>query len=481
MLTFFTNIFLSLLLFNNVGTTHTTSLPVAGGYKIHVKVNGVVTGDTCYLAHYYGQYKQIDDTCVSNAKGETFFDGKKELPKGIYFIVIPKKKYFDFIVNDALEIWFETDTADLVKNMKVKGSIENKSFYEYLNYIMSNQSIFDKLKAKQEALKDNKDSADIIKKEMERIDNAVKDYKLDFMKKYPESLATKVFMASKEPDIPEAPILSNGRKDSTFTYLYYKAHYWDNIDLTDDRILRTPVFYNRLNYFFDKVVVQSPDSICAEADKLVAKVKSSKEMFKYVVWYITYTFETSKVMGFDAVFVHMVETYYMTKQCDWLSDVLLENISKRAMKLKPILLGKTAPNMIMQDTSLQLQSMETITTKYTVLLFWDYNCGHCKAEMPKIVELYNKEKKLYDLEVFSICTDTSMVEMKKFIRLNKMNFINVDGPRALTPHYAELYDIYSTPVIYVLDEKKTIIAKRIDAEQIEEIIKHDLKIKEMKK
>ena len=85
------------------------------------------------------------------------------------------------------------------------------------------------------------------------------------------------------------------------------------------------------------------------------------------------------------------------------------------------------------------------------------------------------------MEIFGICTDTSMVEMKKFIRANKMNFINVDGPRSVTPKYADLYDIYSTPVIYVLDEKKTIIAKRIDVEQIEDVIKHDKMMKEMKK
>ena len=58
-----------------------------------------------------------------------------------------------------------------------------------------------------------------------------------------------------------------------------------------------------------------------------------------------------------------------------------------------------------------------------------------------------------------------------------MPFINVDGPRAVTPHFAEVYDIYSTPVIYVLDETKKIIAKRIDAEQVEDIIRFDMKKK----
>ena len=51
----------------------------------------------------------------------------------------------------------------------------------------------------------------------------------------------------------------------------------------------------------------------------------------------------------------------------------------------------------------------------------------------------------------------------------KLDWINVyDGV-----HYNNLkdkYDIYSTPVIYILDKDKRIKAKRIDVEQIKSII-----------
>jgi hypothetical protein len=98
-----------------------------------------------------------------------------------------------------------------------------------------------------------------------------------------------------------------------------------------------------------------------------------------------------------------------------------------------------------------------------------------------MVEFYNKKKDELGLKVFAVCTDTSMAEMKKFIRKDQMNFINVNGPRAITPHYSELYDIYSTPVIYLLDEKKIIISKRIEVDQIDGIIKHDIKMKALQK
>lgn len=43
--------------------------------------------------------------------------------------------------------------------------------------------------------------------------------------------------------------------------------------------------------------------------------------------------------------------------------------------------------------------------------------------------------------------------------------------KSMTADFHDLYDIYSVPVIYLLDKNKTIIGKRISADQLENIIK----------
>jgi thiol-disulfide isomerase/thioredoxin len=454
----------------------TVSAVNAGGFQIRVKVSGL-NRDTCYLGHYFGQHQYIKDTAVANDKGEMVFQGKDPLDGGIYFIVLPKKKFFEIIIDKEQNMSFETDTSDFTAHMKIKGSKENTAFYEYLNYVSKKQKLFTVYKDKNTALKDNKDSADFYKNKMDEIDKAVQEYKLNFIKMNPDFFISKVFKASKEPEIPATPLLPDGRKDSLFPYRYYKEHYWDNIDFNDDRLLRSPVFYNRLNYYMEKIVAQTPDTIEKEADIIIEKGRGNKEMFKYLVWYFTYTYETSNVMGFDAVFVYMVEKYYMTNQCFWITPTNLENLTKRAMKLKPILLGKVAPNLIMQDTSLNLQALHAIKADFTILLFWDPECGHCQQEVPKIHDFYLRKKAEYNFEVFAVCTDTNMVKMKNFIRKHKLTWINVNGPRAVTHNFAETYDVYSTPVIFILDDKKVIIAKRLSFDQIENFIIHEAKVK----
>jgi thiol-disulfide isomerase/thioredoxin len=276
----------------------------------------------------------------------------------------------------------------------------------------------------------------------------------------------------KEPEVPEIPILANGRKDSTFAYRYFKTHFWDGTDFTDDRLLRTPIFHNKLKKYFDQVLIQKPDTIIKEVDYYIELTRPNAEMFKYMVWFATNHYETSEVMGFDKIFVHVIDRYYVTGQASWTNKTVLENLIKKANKLKPILIGEKAPNMIMLDTNNQLVSMHNLKADYLILLFWDPDCGHCEQEIPKLKKFYDEYKEKYNLEIFSVCSDTSLVKWKKSIIKRNMNWINVDGPRTLTGDYHEQYDIITSPVIYILNRKKEIIAKRLAVDQIPQFLKN---------
>lgn len=56
-------------------------------------------------------------------------------------------------------------------------------------------------------------------------------------------------------------------------------------------------------------------------------------------------------------------------------------------------------------------------------------------------------------------------EWFKYIKEKELNWINV-ADLDLKSNFRAYYDIYSTPVIYVLDRNKKIIAKRIDVENL---------------
>jgi thiol-disulfide isomerase/thioredoxin len=298
----------------------------------------------------------------------------------------------------------------------------------------------------------------------------IEQFNKDFIAKNPEALISKVLRVNEQIDIPELPIKENGNSDSTWGWRYYKNHYWDYVDLNDDRLLRTPVFTSKLSTFITNVIIQDNDSIIKEADLLIERVRLNKEMFKYIVSWITYHYETSKIMGQDEVFVHMAEKYYATNQCWWVTESTVDNMNKRAAQIKAILIGAKAPELIMPDTNNVFISCYTPKSKFTIMIFWDPDCGHCKTEVPKLRDFYTAQKDSLGIEVYAISTDTDLNRWKKFIIDNKLVWINVGGNTA-NIDFRKVYDIYSTPVIYILDENKKIIAKRISVEDLPDFFK----------
>ncbi|MFC2100562.1 thioredoxin-like domain-containing protein, partial [Bacteroidota bacterium] len=427
----------------------------------------------CYLVHYYGNTNQIVDTAkVTN--GHFVFEGNKELGGGIYIVVGEKRNMvFEFIINEIKQFSISTNASNIIGNISFKGSPENTIFYEYRKYADKKEKIVAKLLERKETYKNNIDSVNSIQKAIELINQDVIAFKDEFIIKYPDKFICKVFKASKDPEVPNPPVLPNGRIDSAFQYYYYKNHFWDNIDLTDDRLLRTPVYHGKLKQYFEKVLVQHPDTIILEVDKIIGKTRSNKEMFKFAVWYLTNTYERSKLMGFDAVFVHLVEEYYMTNQAYWVTPSVLQNITKRAMTLKPLLLGEVAPNLIMLDTNNRLVSLHNIDANYIVVYFWDPDCGHCKKETPKLIKFYNESKETLGVKVYAVSTDSDLNRWKKYIRDNGLNWINVNDKNNQT-NFRMVYDITATPVIYLLDKDKKIIAKKLFVEPMQEYLKHYL-------
>ena len=443
-------------------------------YNIKFRINGL-KDTTCLIAYYYSSGTYIKDTLKVDGSGHCLYKAPADVPKGLYVLVITDKVYFDFVINNDHKFTMETSMVDPINKMIIKDSPENDLFYKYLRYNSEKFDLIQELDKKSKLAGDQKDTLKVYSDKVNEINNELIAYKLGIVATYPDSFTALLINAMKEPKVPEIPVFSNGRPDSTFGYRYFKAHFWDGSDFTDDRLLRTPVFHNKLKKYLDNVVIQNPDSIIHEVDILIEKCRPNPEMFKYLIWFTTYHYENPEYMGFDKVFVHIVDEYYVTGQTTWITQTVNENVIRKANKIRPLLIGQIAPNMIMLDSNNQLVSMHSIMTDYLILLFWDPDCGHCEKEIPILKEFYDQNKDKYKIEIFAVCSDTSLVKWKNSIKKKKMNWINVDGPRTVTGDYKEKYDIISTPVLYILNKNKEIIAKKLPAEKVGVFLENYLK------
>lgn len=78
-------------------------------------------------------------------------------------------------------------------------------------------------------------------------------------------------------------------------------------------------------------------------------------------------------------------------------------------------------------------------------------------------------KKNINVKVYSVSMQSNIDQFIKYITEHQLPWVNVyDGARI--NNTAEKYDVYSTPIIYVLDKNKVIKAKRIGASKVKDII-----------
>jgi thiol-disulfide isomerase/thioredoxin len=472
-------------------------------YEISFSVKGA-SDSVMYLAIYTFDKQYLIDTCRRSKTGSYTFKKKRKLDKGMYMLISQGKgKYIDFIINENDRFTCSFDTADVIKTMKFTGSAENERFHELVSYMASKTMEINLFKQDPKNI-NTPDSTRLMQEKTRAISKDVDAFRKNFLKKYPEGFVSDFVRLQMEPDISNPPKASNGRPDSTWVYPYYKDNYWKDIPLEDERILHTPIFGDKLKNYFQKSIYQIPDSIIKEIPKVVDRCKASPEMFKWVVFWLTNWSETNKVMGFDAVFVAIGDLYYKTGQVNFYTPDQLKKIDDRFNILKPLLLGKKCPELLTVDTigaklcikygldtcktsecltknyvshrdeiDQRLVALSGVKAKYTVLLFWDIDCGHCKKEVPVAFEAFQAlRKEGIDVKVHAVYTQHELKKWMKTLQEMKLmdpNWRNVvDGVHF--QNLKEKFDIYSTPVIYLLDEKGIIRYKRIGADQISDVI-----------
>ncbi len=115
-------------------------------------------------------------------------------------------------------------------------------------------------------------------------------------------------------------------------------------------------------------------------------------------------------------------------------------------------------------------SLYDIHAEFTILYFWEPDCGHCTVATPLLKEYYdgNRDK---GIEVFAVCTQSDREKWERYIVENGLTWINGWDPQRLS-RFDLFYNVESTPMVYILDSTKTIIAKRLSVEDIGSFIEN---------
>jgi peroxiredoxin len=440
------------------------------GYEIKVKLTEYGK-DTLLLGYQLGDKTYIKDTALLDKTSGFFtFRGDKKLQPGVYLIVMPPdNNYFQIMVSDKEQNFtLTTSTQDYYNEAKLKNSSDNDVFFQYMKYLS------DKRKDAEAAQALRAKDSIAAQQKLETLDKEVKQYQYDVAKKHLGTVSGLLIKSAVEIEIPKFENIKDDKERQLAVYYHYKQHYFDNFDMSNPALLRTPVLFQRINYYINSLTPSHPDSIIIALDRVFELIKPSKETFQFYFVHYLNEYAKSKLVGYDAIYVHLSKKYIETGQADdFIEKENREKIVTNANKLFPILIGKIAPNITTFKEDGTKINLHSVKAKYTVLFMFDPECSHCQKQSPKLVEFFQKVKtKQLDVKVFILCTakNDKVNDCWKYIKEKGFSdMINTVDP-FITSNYYSLYNVISTPQVFLLDENKIIRSKGIEAGQLEEVL-----------
>jgi len=432
-----------------------------------------------YLASNFGKYQTLLDSVHGTPEGKIVFKKDKKYVEGIYMLVTKDKKIeMEFIMDENQHFIIEPNSKDPQKT-KIQNSPLNLDFQTFNVFFKSKSDLLKELNTKLTDQKNKKDSSNVVNK-MKIIQNEINIYKHNYIQKNtPNTLALLLRLTQPIDNFlnkPEAEIVKT-KKDSVD---YLKKHFFEGINFSDPRLLRNPFLENKISSYFNYFVPQNVESVTKAVFEILDQTgKTDGETFKYLSLYFVDLYAEPKIMGLDHVFLNIYNTYFKNKTYDWLKPTQEEFLKFKFTSIKDNLIGGKAPNIFMLSQDDKRIDLYDVKAPYIVLAFWDPTCGHCAVEIPKMKALYDKEWKQKGIVVFAINNNTNeMVKWKEFIEKEKLqDWINVYPPKVLNGNYTKeevdfqtLYNVRQTPVFYLIDKDKKIIAKKVGFENYKDII-----------
>ena len=260
---------------------------------------------------------------------------------------------------------------------------------------------------------------------------------------------------------------------------YYRRHYWDALFGAESHspfkahhsaLLRSPQLFSKMNlFFFGMMYYADSDTVCAEIDRLAARIGDDTAMLRYVLDYIEprYFRSSAKNVGWDAVWCHLAKTYYLAGRCPWAKESKLHNMRYNYDRIRQSLIGAHGQELWMADTNQSPNPDDWISshrfpTRYVVLWFWDPDCHHCQEQSEELRLLYDSLLSAPDrrFEVYAVGYESDVDKWKRYVREHNFKWVNVGGTN-VNIDYQEAYNVHGAPTMIILNERRDIIMNKV--------------------
>lgn len=204
--------------------------------------------------------------------------------------------------------------------------------------------------------------------------------------------------------------------------------------------------------------------------------KSIKNVQSQIAYNAYNHFYNSPIMGKEEVAIKIAQEWFLNKKLEWPNSEGLFMVNMFVEMNKNSLIGMHAPELNLTDTLGKQSSLLSLPSINTIIYFFTHDCVTCKIETPKLVNYVN-EYTDGPLNVYAVYTHDNREKWIEYTEKNFssqlynpfVNWVNVYDPK-FESGFHMLYNVISTPQMYLLDRDKRIIGRNLNTTALGELL-----------
>jgi len=370
---------------------------------------------------------------------------------GLYRLNIPNNRWIDFIIDNE-DVNLLTDADNIIDSMTVISSESNKLYYDFINLNKQYNIKTGQLQAVLSKYSGGDDHSISVRNRFNQLQEQYFRFVNITSQKNIKSFVARYI---KTVQLPAFDVNLSVQEQVA----YQKSHFLDNIDFDDDDLLYSDAFNIKtvkyialfINPKLSKKILTN--EYVSVVDTILNKAKVNQLVYQYITECLIDKF---KELGFSEVIDYIVD-HYVIKDDLCLDEKLPNSIQQRIDQSKSFLVGVKVPHIIIPDSAGNKIDLENINSEIILILFYASWCPHCQRLLPNINDLYMNQKEM-KVKILAVSLDTNKSDWLNYLRKYNYNWINVSDLKGGYGKAVRDYKIYATPAMFLVNNKKELIA-----------------------